>query len=97
MGELERPIFAACAIELEPWTRNRIELQRGESARPASVTERTDVSEDAKLDGDLHDRIRELETASLKGFPTVWEQISQTVNGPTQVDEIRQVCSGFRG
>ena len=45
----------------------------------------------------LHDRIRELETAFLRGFPTVWERISQTVDGPTQVDETQQVCSGFKG
>ncbi len=31
----------------------------------------------------LHDRIRELETAFLRGFPTVWEIRSQTVDGPT--------------
>jgi ribosomal protein S27AE len=45
----------------------------------------------------LRDRIRELETAFLRGFPTVWERISQTVDGPTQVDETQQVCSGFKG
>ena len=45
----------------------------------------------------LHDRIRELEVAFLLGFPAVWERISRTVAGPTQVDETQQVCSGFKG
>ena len=35
----------------------------------------------------LHDQLRDLETAFCRGFPTVWERISQTVDGPTQVDE----------
>jgi len=35
--------------------------------------------------------------AECRGFPTVWERISQTVDGPTQVDETQQVCSGFKG
>ena len=43
----------------------------------------------------LHDQLRDLETAFCRGFPTVWERISQTVDGPTQVDETQQVCSGF--
>jgi len=45
----------------------------------------------------LHDQLREFETAFCRGFPTVWERISQTVDGPTQVDETQQVCSGFKG
>ena len=45
----------------------------------------------------FHSRIREFETAFLRGFPTVWERISQTVDGPTQVDETQQVCPGFKG
>ena len=45
----------------------------------------------------LRKHIRDLETAFLQGFPTVWERISQTVEGPTQVDETQQVCSGFKG
>lgn len=45
----------------------------------------------------LHDQLRELETTFCRGFPTVWERISQTVDGPTQVDETQQVCSGFKG
>ena len=45
----------------------------------------------------LHDNIRELETAVCRGFPTVWDRISQTVGGQTQIDETQQVCSGFKG
>jgi len=45
----------------------------------------------------LHDQLREFETAFCRGFPTVWERISQTVDGPTQVDETQQVCPGFKG
>jgi len=45
----------------------------------------------------LHDQLRELETAFCRGFPTVWERISQTINGPTQVDGTQQVCSDFKG
>jgi len=44
----------------------------------------------------LHDQIREVETAFCQGFPTVWERIFQTVDGPTQVDETQQVCSGSK-
>jgi ribosomal protein S27AE len=45
----------------------------------------------------LYERITETETAFIRGFPTVWERISQTVSGPTQVDETQQVCPGFKG
>ena len=45
----------------------------------------------------LHDQLRESETAFCRSFPTVCERISQTVDGPTQVDETQQVCSGFKG
>ena len=45
----------------------------------------------------LHDQLREFETAFCRGFPTVWERISQTVDGSTQVDETQQVYSGFKG
>ena len=31
----------------------------------------------------LHDQLREFETAICRRFPTVWECISQTVDGPT--------------
>ena len=41
----------------------------------------------------LYDRIKDTETAFVRGFPTVWDRISQTVGGPTQVDETQQVCS----
>jgi ribosomal protein S27AE len=45
----------------------------------------------------LYDQLRELETALCRDFPTVWEMRSQTVDGPTQVDETLQVCSGCKG
>jgi len=45
----------------------------------------------------LYDRIMELETSFCREFPTVWEIRSQTVSGPTQVDETQQVCLGFNG
>jgi transposase-like protein len=45
----------------------------------------------------LRENIRAFETAFCRGFPTVWEIRSQTVGGPTQVDETQQVCSGFKG
>jgi hypothetical protein len=37
------------------------------------------------------------EAAFVRGLPTVWGCISQTVGGPTQVDETQQVRSGFTG
>jgi ribosomal protein S27AE len=45
----------------------------------------------------LHSCIKETESAFVHGFPTVWDRISQTVGGPTQVDETQQVCSGYKG
>jgi hypothetical protein len=45
----------------------------------------------------LYDRIKDTETTFVQGFPTVWDRISQTVGGPTQVDETQQVCSDFKG
>ena len=45
----------------------------------------------------LRENIRAFETAFCHGFPTIWDRISQTVGGPTQVDETQQVCSGFKG
>lgn len=45
----------------------------------------------------LREAIREPEIAFHRGFPTVWDRISQTVDGPTQVDETQQLCSGFKG
>jgi len=45
----------------------------------------------------LHDGIRRMETAFERNFPTVWERIGHTINGPTQVDETQQACSGFKG
>jgi hypothetical protein len=34
--------------------------------------------------------------AVVRGFPTVWNRIDQTIDGATQVDENQQVCSGFK-
>jgi hypothetical protein len=45
----------------------------------------------------LHERLKEMESAFVNGFPTVWERVSQTVGGPTQVDETHQTCSGYKG
>jgi hypothetical protein len=45
----------------------------------------------------IHNGIRRMEAAFERGFPTVWERISHTIDGPTQVDETQQVCSGFKG
>ena len=39
----------------------------------------------------LYDRVKETENAFVRGFSTVWERISQTVDGPTQVDETQCV------
>lgn len=39
----------------------------------------------------LRETIRETETAFHDGFPTVRDRISQTVDGPTQVDETQHV------
>ena len=38
-----------------------------------------------------------MEAAFERGFPAVWERIDHTIDGPTQVDETQQVCSGFIG
>ena len=35
----------------------------------------------------IHDGIRRMETAFKRSFPTVWERIDHTIDGPTQVDE----------
>lgn len=45
----------------------------------------------------LYDRLKETEAAFVRVFPTVWDRISQTVGGPTQVDATQQACSGFKG
>jgi hypothetical protein len=45
----------------------------------------------------IHSAIRDVEAAFQRGFPVVWDRINQTLDGPTQVDETQQVCSGFKG
>jgi hypothetical protein len=37
-----------------------------------------------------------VEAAFARGFLTIWECVGHTSTGPTQVDEIQQVCSGFK-
>ncbi|ELZ28722.1 hypothetical protein C474_14539 [Halogeometricum pallidum JCM 14848] len=41
--------------------------------------------------------IREVEAAMNRGFPIVWKLLDQTIDGPTQVDESGEVCSGYKG
>jgi len=38
-----------------------------------------------------------MEAAFQRGFPVVWDRIDHTLDGPTQVDETQQVCSGYKG
>jgi len=38
-----------------------------------------------------------MEAAFERGFPTIWNRIGHTIDGPTQVDETQQICSGFEG
>jgi hypothetical protein len=38
----------------------------------------------------LHDQLREVETEFCGVFPTVWDRISQTVDGQTPIDETQQ-------
>ena len=45
----------------------------------------------------VFEAIKHMEAAFARGFPTVWERIDHTIDGPTQVDETQQVCSGFKG
>ena len=45
----------------------------------------------------LFEALNEIATAFIRGFPTVWEQFSQTVDGPTQIDETQWKCSGYKG
>jgi hypothetical protein len=45
----------------------------------------------------LHERIKDMESAFIHGFSTVWETRSQTVGGPAQVDEAHQTCSRYKG
>jgi transposase-like protein len=41
--------------------------------------------------------IREVEAAVTRGFPLVWEQFQQSIEGPAQIDESGTVCSGYKG
>ena len=45
----------------------------------------------------IHTTIREGEAAFERGFFLVWERIQHTLDGPTQIDETGQKCSGFKG
>ena len=38
-----------------------------------------------------------MEAAFQRGFPVVWDRINHTLDGPKQVDETQQVCSGHKG
>ena len=41
--------------------------------------------------------IREVEAAVHRGFPAVWNQFQQIIDGPVQIDESSSVCSGYKG
>ena len=45
----------------------------------------------------IYTAIREVEAAVQCGFPVVWSLLEQPIDGPTQVDESRKVCSGYKG
>jgi len=45
----------------------------------------------------VHTTIREVEAAFERGFHLVWSRIQNAVDGPTQIDETGQKCSGFKG
>ena len=45
----------------------------------------------------LFEVIKDMEAAFDRSFLTVWNRVEHTIAGPTQVDEIQQVCSGFKG
>ena len=45
----------------------------------------------------VFDAIKDVEAAFARVFPTVWDRVDHTIDGPTQVDETQQVCSGFKG
>jgi transposase-like protein len=45
----------------------------------------------------IHSTIREIEAAFERGFYLVWERIQHTIDGPTQIDETGQKCSGYKG
>lgn len=45
----------------------------------------------------IHTTIREVEAALESSFYLVWERIQHTIEGPTQIDETGQKCSGYKG
>jgi transposase-like protein len=45
----------------------------------------------------VHTTIREIEAAFERGFSLVWQRIQHTIDGPTQIDETGQKCSGYKG
>jgi transposase-like protein len=45
----------------------------------------------------VHTTIREVEAALEGGFHLVWARIQDAIDGPTQIDETGQKCSGFKG
>jgi len=45
----------------------------------------------------IHTTIREVEAAFERGFYLVWERIQSQIDGPTQIDETGQKCSGYKG
>ena len=42
-------------------------------------------------------RFEEGEAAFERGFSLVWERIQYTIEGPAQIDETDQKCSGYKG
>ena len=45
----------------------------------------------------IHTTLREGEAAFERGFSLVWERIQHSIDGPTQIDETGQKCSGYKG
>jgi transposase-like protein len=44
----------------------------------------------------VYNGIRRMEAAFERGFPTVWERIGHTIDGPTQVDETQQYARDLK-
>ena len=45
----------------------------------------------------VYPTIREIEAAFERDFYLVWQRIQHTIDGPTQIDETGQKCSGYKG
>jgi hypothetical protein len=45
----------------------------------------------------VHTILRKVEAAFERGFHLVWFRIQDAIEGPTQIDETGQKCSGFKG